>query len=209
MEMVGFYSSTTDLISRSASPTPALTQALVQEGEGRAFGGQVLVRHELTAGFFGWASYSIIRSERKDHPSSAWRLFDFDQTHVATVVASYELGAGFEIGARFRYSSGFPRTPVVGAINVPVPAYIQTRRDVYEPLFGRQNSIRIPPFLQLDVRVAKRFTFDQVKAEVYLDVQNVTNRSNAEDIVYDYNYTNRDYITGLPILPVAGARIEW
>jgi hypothetical protein len=63
--------------------------------------------------------------------------------------------------------------------------------------------------LQLDARIAKRFTFDRVKAEVYLDVQNVTNRSNAEDIVYNYNYTNRDYITGLPILPVAGARIEW
>jgi hypothetical protein len=118
------------------------------------------------------------------------------------VVASYELGAGFEIGARFRYSSGFPRTPVEGA-------FYLARRDVYEPVFGRQNSIRIPSFLQLDARIAKRFTFDQVKAEVYLDVQNVTNRSNAEDIVYNYNYTNRDYITGLPILPVAGARIEW
>lgn len=202
VEMVGFYSATTDLVSRSASATPLLAQALVQEGKGRAYGGQVLLRHELTAGFFGWASYSLIRSERKDHPDSAYRLFDFDQTHVATVVASYELGAGFEVGARFRYSSGFPRTPVVGA-------FYLSRRDVYEPVFGKQNSIRIPSFLQLDARVAKRFTFDQVKAEVYLDVQNITNRDNAEDIVYNFNYTNRNYITGLPILPVFGARIEW
>jgi TonB family protein len=202
LEMVGFYSATSNLVSRSAATTPLLAQALVQEGEGRAYGGQVLLRQELAAGFFGWASYSIIRSERKDHPGSAFRLFDFDQTHVATVVASYELGAGFEIGARFRYSSGFPRTPVAGA-------FYLSRRDIYEPVFGRQNSVRIPPFLQLDARVAKRFTFEQLKVEVYLDVQNVTNRENAEDIVYNFNYTNRDYITGLPILPVAGARIEW
>jgi TonB family protein len=202
LEMVGFYSVTSELVSRSTSPTPVLAEALVQEGEGRAFGGQVLLRHELAAGFFGWASYSIIRSERKDHPGSAWRLFDFDQTHVATVVASYELGAGFEVGARFRYSSGFPRTPVVGA-------FYLARRDIYEPMFGMQNSIRIPSFLQLDARVSKRFTFDSVKAEIYLDVQNVTNRSNAEDIVYNFNYTKKDYIAGLPLLPVFGGRLEW
>jgi TonB family protein len=202
LEMVGFYSSSSDLVSRSASPTPLLAQALVQEGSGRAYGGQVLLRHELSGGFFGWVSYSVIRSERRDHPDQAFRLFDFDQTHVATLVASYELGAGFELGARFRYSSGFPRTPVVGA-------FYLSRRDIYEPIFGRQNSIRIPSFVQLDVRAAKRFTFDQVKAEIYVDVQNVTDRNNAEDIVYNYNYTNRGYITGLPILPVAGARLEW
>jgi TonB family protein len=202
LEMVGFYSATSELVSRSASPTPLIAQSLVQEGKGRAYGGQVLLRHELAAGFFGWASYSVIRSERKDHPDAAFRLFDFDQTHVATLVASYEIGAGFEVGARFRYSSGFPRTPVVGA-------FYLARRDIYEPVFGRPNTIRIPSFLQLDARVAKRFTFEQVKAEVYLDVQNVTNRDNAEDIVYNFNYTNRGYITGLPILPVAGVRVEW
>ena len=115
LETVGFYSHSSDLVSRSELPTPPLAQALVQEEEGRAYGGQVLLRHELTKGFFGWASYSLIRSERRDHPDTPWRLFDFDQTHVATVVASYELGLGFEVGARVRYSSGFPRTPVINS----------------------------------------------------------------------------------------------
>ena len=118
------------------------------------------------------------------------------------MVASYELGAGFEVGARFRYATGFPRTPVVGA-------YRDVRRDLYEPVFGEQNSIRIPAFVQSDVRVAKRFTAPWGKAEVYLDVQNVTNRENPEEIVYNYNYTQKDYITGLPILPVLGGRVEW
>ena len=59
------------------------------------------------------------------------------------------------------------------------------------------------------MRVSKRFTFGTTKAEVYVDVQNVTNRRNPEDIVYNYNYTKQGYITGLPILPVLGARVEW
>jgi hypothetical protein len=202
IETVGFYSKSDDLVSRSELGIPLQAQALVQEKEGRAYGGQVLLRHELSKGFFGWASYSLIRSERKDHPDVGWRLFDFDQTHVATVVASYELGLGFEVGARFRYASGFPRTPVFAAFK-------GDRRDLYEPLFGKQNSIRIPDFVQADVRFSKRFTFGSVKAEAYVDVQNVTNRRNPEDIVYNYDYSQRGYITGLPILPVVGVRAEW
>jgi len=221
-EEVLFYSKSSDLVTRNASDTPQLSRALVQQGEGRAYGIQVLLRHELSGRFFGWVSYTLMRSERKDDCSELetqtdptgvmaahqacvpgqWRLFDFDQTHVATIVGSYDLGAGFEFGARFRYATGFPRTPVVGA-------FIGTRRDLYEPEFGAQNSIRIPAFVQLDARVSKRFKWSWGKAEIYLDVQNVTDRANPEEIVYDYSYTKKGYITGLPTLPVAGARFEW
>ena len=92
-------------MSRSALPTPPLAQALTQDGIGRTYGGQVLLRQELVKGFFGWVTYSLIRSERRDHPGSDWRLFDYDQTHVLGVLASYELGHGWEAGARFRYTT--------------------------------------------------------------------------------------------------------
>lgn len=203
VESVGFYAKSSDLVARSEAPTPLLAQALVQEGEGRAYGGQVLVRQELGSGFFGWISYSLIRSERKDHPDTPWRLFDYDQTHVATLVASYDLGKGWEVGTRVRYATGFPRTKVVGS-------FYDARRDVYEPVFStKQNGIRIPAFFQIDFRVAKRFEWKPVKLEVFVDVQNVMNRKNAEDIAYNYDYSNQANITGLPLLPVIGARAEW
>ncbi|HEX3849477.1 MAG TPA: TonB-dependent receptor [Polyangiaceae bacterium] len=202
LEEVLFYSASSDLVTRSEAPTPINAQALVQEGQGRAYGLQLLLRHELAGRFFGWVSYTLMRSERKDHDDLAWRLFDFDQTHVATVVGSYDLGAGFEFGARFRYATGFPRTPVIGAL-------VSGRRDLYEPIFGPQNSTRIPAFVQLDLRLAKRFTMSWGKAEIYLDVQNVTDRSNPEEVVYDYRYAQKSYITGLPTLPVLGARLEF
>ncbi len=44
--------------------------------------------------FFGWVSYTLMRSERQDHPGLDWRLFDYDQTHVFTALGSFDLGRG-------------------------------------------------------------------------------------------------------------------
>jgi hypothetical protein len=159
----------------------------------------VLVRRELVKGFFGWIAYTLLRSERLDTPGGSWRLFDFDQTHVLTALASYDLGKGFDIGARFRYATGYPRTPVIGA-------YYDSRRDLYEPVLGDRNSERIPDFWQVDVRVAKRWKIASTELEAYADVQNVTDRTNSEEIVYGADYSQRRFIRGLPILPVVGAR---
>ena len=60
----------------------------------------------------------------------------------------------------------------------------------------------------LDVRVSKSIKLGPSKLELYADVQNVTDRENAEELVYNQNYTERRNIRGLPILPVLGARWE-
>lgn len=201
-ETIGFYKRLYDLVSRSQLASPPVAQALVQEGVGRVMGGQVLLRQELVKGFFGWITYSLIKSERRDHPDLAYRLFDYDQTHVLGVLASYTLGRGWEAGARFRYTTGVPRTPVVGT-------FYNSRDDNYQPLFGAQNSIRIPAFYSLDLRVEKSISFQRYKLNVFLDVQNVTNRKNAEEIIYNYAYTKQAYITGLPTLAIGGVRFEF
>lgn len=200
-ETTAFYSHSDGLAVRNPSTAPLLGQTLIGAGQGRAYGAQFLIRRDLSNGFFGWIAYTLMRAERRDSGSSNWRLFDFDQTHVLTALASYELGAGFDVGVRFRYATGYPRTPVVGA-------YYDSRRNLYEPVLGTKNSIRIPDFAQLDVRVSKTFKVGGTKAEIYADVQNVTNRENAEELVYNQDYSQRRNIRGLPILPVVGARWE-
>jgi TonB family protein len=202
LETIGYYKRLYDLVARSELISPPVGQALVQTGIGSVYGGQVLLRQELAKGFFGWLTYSISRSERKDGPDTAWRLFDYDQTNVLAVLASYEITRGFQAGARFRYTTGAPRTPVIGA-------YFNTSAQVYEPIFGAQNSIRLPAFYALDVRVEKSFVYQRMKFNLFADVQNVTNRKNPEEIIYSANFSQHSYITGLPILPVVGARVEY
>jgi TonB family protein len=201
-ETTAFYSESDDLVVRSQSLSPLAGHALDQTGIGHSYGAQFLLRQQQVGHFFGWVSYSILHSERRDAPDIAWRLFDYDQTHIFTALGSYDLGAGFEVGARFRYATGYPRTPVIGS-------YFDATTQSYQPIFGLHNSIRIPPFVSVDVRFAKRFKILKTDAEAYLDVQNVTDHANPEEIVYNTSFTQRGYITGLPILPVLGLRWSW
>jgi hypothetical protein len=203
VETTAFYVGSDGLPVRSASSSPLEAQALVGEGVGRAFGAQILVRRQLAEGVFGWLSWSLSRSERRDHPGAPFRLSDYDQTHVLTALGSWELGRGFTVGARARLSSGFPRTPVAGA-------YYDARRDAWQPVFGATNGERIPAFFQVDLRASKSFALGPGEVlEVYLDLVNATNRRNPEEIVYARDYAHRAFLTGLPILPVLGARLAW
>ncbi len=199
LEATGFFTESSQLAVRSALAAPLRAQALVADGEGRAYGVQVLLRQALFRNFFGWLSYSLSRSERRAHSQAEWRPFDYDQTHALSLVASYTLPLGFELGARARISSGFVRTPVTGA-------YYDARRDRYEPLFGVQNSDRLPLFAQLDLRASKRFRVGVSELELSLEVQNVTNQQNAEEFVFDEAFARRAVIVGLPILPSIGVR---
>jgi TonB family protein len=202
VEATAFRVSSDDLAVRSPLPSPLLAQALVASGVGRARGVQLLVRANLGGRLFGWLTYTYSKSERAVAWGDPWYPYDFDQTHVLGAVASLDLGHGFEVGGRARYATGYPRTPVVGS-------YLDVKSGTYQPIFGALNSTRIPDFVQLDLRLSKRFALPHGALEAYLDVQNVTNRSNPEEIVYSPDYTQRRYVTGLPLLPVAGARYSW
>jgi TonB family protein len=202
LEATVFRAAQSGLAVRSPLAAPLLAQALVAEGEGRAYGTQFLLRQEITRGFFGWVTYTISRSERRDRPGAGFRPFDFDQSHVLTALASYDLGRGFEVGLRTRYATGLPRTPVASA-------YYDARGGAFQPLFGPANGARLPPFFQLDLRAAKRTRLGPGELETYLDLQNATMRENAEEIAYSPDYSQRKYVTGLPLLPVVGARWSW
>ena len=82
--------------------------------------------------------------------------------------------------------------------------------DRYEPLFGPQNSVRLPAYFELDLRVDRRFRLGQAAVlHLYLELDNVTFRKNAEEIVYDHLYSKKSYVTGVPPLALLGGRLEF
>ena len=108
VEMTAFLSESQDLVARSPAESPFLAQALEQTGIGRAYGTQFLLRQQQVGRFFGWVSYSILRSERKDEPNLGWRLFDYDQSHVFTALGSVRSGRGVRGRAALPLRDGVP-----------------------------------------------------------------------------------------------------
>lgn len=171
--------------------------------EGKAYGLETLIRYKPDARFFGWVAYTLSRSVLKDTPTEPERLAQFDQSHILTILGSYKLGRGWEIGGRFRLVSGSLTTPRAygffdenAGAQLPLTAF---------PPFGQ----RLPAFHQLDIRVDKVWNFRQWTLSAYLDVLNVYNAGNVEGVSYNYNYTRSSYATGLPILPSIGLRAEF
>jgi TonB dependent receptor len=119
---------------------------------------------------------------------------------VLTTVATQRLG-DWTFAARFRFATGVPRTPVTGA-------YLVVADNGYEPIFGVQNTTRVPSFWQLDLRIDRAFDLGAAKLVVYLEGLNVTDHANAEEIVYSTNFSRRGTIDGLPIVVTAGARVD-
>lgn len=179
-----------------------VTQGAYNSGSGFAYGAEWLLKYNPGGRFFGWVAYTLSRSERRQLPGDPLTLFRYDQTHILTVIGSYKLGRGWQLGARFRLVSGNLYTPTAyGAFDATAGSSLSVGTPQY--------SARLPLFEQLDLRVDKTWTFAAWKLTSYLDVQNVYNRANVEGVSYNYNSTKSTSVTGLPLLPSLGLRAEF
>jgi TonB family protein len=206
VDATGFYKTLDHLVSATDATIErdgrVVPERFNNEGEGRVYGLDLMVRHEFAHNFFGWVSYTLSRSERRGNGATDYRLFDTDQTHILTVLGTYRLPHNWEVGARWRLVSGNPTTPVEGGV-------FDSDADRYRPSVGAINSSRLPAFHQLDVRVDKRWIYDGWILNAYLDVQNAYNKKNSEEIAHNYDFSKKKQASGLPILTIVGLRAEF
>jgi TonB family protein len=180
-----------------------VVQGLGNTGTGVIYGAEGLLRYRADERFFGWISYTLSRSLRRDAPGMPLRIFEYDETHVLTVLGSYILGRGWEFGARFRLTSGYMYTPQQYGL-------YDENVGTYSPLLAYpQNGSRLPLFQALDLRVDKKWKFRWGSIGAYLDVRNVYNAANVAGFSYNYNSTLSSFVSDLPILPTLGVRVDF
>jgi TonB family protein len=172
-------------------------------GLGRMYGIELMLRYNQGGRFFGWLAYSLSRTERYDRTERRWALYDKDQPHNLQLVGSYRLPHEWQIGARVRFVSGNPETPIIGSIEDMDNGY-------FKPIPGKVNSSRIDPFFQADVRVDKKFIFDKWMLSCYLDVQNIFYYlyASPEFTVYNYDFSQKTNIS-FPFIPSLGVRADF
>ncbi|HEY0192456.1 MAG TPA: TonB-dependent receptor, partial [Kofleriaceae bacterium] len=201
LEAAGYARWLDDLVARDLAATPLLAQNLTQGGTGRVLGVQLTARLVDWHGVTGWLSYTLSRSTRKDADAQPERLFDHDQTHGLVAVAGWDRGP-WTVGGRVRLATGEPRTAVIGA-------FFDSRSGRFQPIRGDHNGVRLPTFFAIDVRAERRFAITTaVRGAVYLELQNLTDRANAEEIIYNADFSQQGHLTSLPLLAVGGLRVE-
>lgn len=193
-----FYKWSEDLIVDNPELDGLEDQFFINDGVGRAYGFELMLRHEPVGRFFGWISYTWSRSLRRDHPGDDWYPFDYDQPHIFSAQGGYKLPYDFELGAKIAYTSGNPTTPYsLGVYDID--------QDSYQGFStSATNSERLPPNWSVSVRIDKLFTFKAWQLDLYLDVINALHGQNPEFEQYNYDYTESYFIKGLPIIPSPG-----
>jgi len=171
-------------------------------GAGRAYGVEIFLRHNPSKIFSGWISYTLSKSEYYEHSGMDYRLSPWDQPHILTIVSLFKLPKNWDIGLRFRLVSGNPTTFIKGGV------YLSDYNS-YIPVYDKVNDERMPLFHQLDLRVDKKFIFDKWILSGYIDIQNVYNHRSIEGVIYNYDYTQREWLEGLPIIPSFGLKAEF
>ena len=168
-------------------------------GSGHTYGLELIARKNVGR-WTGWIAYTYGRSYRtnpaKDNVSHPYVL---DQPHSLTLIGSTALGKRWRIGGRMRYTTGNPYTPVAAA-------YLDASGDwvaVDGPLLSR----RLPDFFQLDLRVDRSWQGRWGTWNLYIDIQNIINRHNAEGLTYSDDYGKQSYTNGLPIFPSIGVEL--
>ena len=172
---------------------------LLNNGIGRSYGLEILIRREITAELYGWLAYTLSKSEILNNPGDQWRAFQFDQTHILNIILGWKPRPQWAFTTRLRLVSGNPYAPVdFSTFDADSGSFAATR--------GEVGDAREPLFFQLDVRAEHTWVWDWWKLSLYLDVQNVTNHTNEEFHVYDYRFREQGSIQGIPILPIFGLK---
>jgi TonB family protein len=198
-----FYKALDNLIVFNEAWTGGDQPIFVNDGAGRAYGLELIARHNPIGRFFGWVSYTLSKSERRDAPEDAWYPFDFDQTHIFSAQGGYDLPFDFGLSAQIQYTTGTPTTPFnAGIYDVDGDFYNGFR-------IGGYNDERQPPYFQTSFRVDKLWTYKRWQLQTYVDLLNAIRGVNAEFTTYAYDYSEYAYVRGLPFIPNLGLEAKF
>ncbi|MEM6395569.1 MAG: TonB-dependent receptor [Bacteroidota bacterium] len=141
------------------------SEEVIPEGEGRTYGLELLFQQKLSKNWYGILAYTFFYSEftnlAGEFLPSSW-----DNRHLLSFTGGYKLGRNWEFSLRYRLAGGAPFAPVdTEASEATYPELILDFDN-----FGRS---RLDVFSQLDIRIDKKWNFNTLALNVFLDIENV------------------------------------
>jgi hypothetical protein len=119
-----------------------------------------------------------------------------------TAVLSFRASSRWLFGAKWTYHSGSPYTPVIGNSETYPDGRVK-------PTYGEVNSRRLPAYHRLDLRADRRVERNTWAMNFYIEIINAYNRKNVSGYRYDPDYTERETVYQLPLIPSFGVQVEF
>lgn len=172
------------------------SEPIVSAGNGRTYGLELLYQQKFTGKFYGVAAVTFYKSEFTNLFDNDYKPAVWDNGTLISLLGGYKFGNNWEISSRYRYLEKAPYAPVDQVLTLQ--NYPAVFRD-YEQL----GSVRLDPLSQLDVRVDKKFNFQNLSLDVYLEVQNVLAQSSPSEPRYGLDRSeNGEVITPRSLVQV-------
>jgi hypothetical protein len=135
-------------------------------------------------------------------PNSREFIYDFDVTHLLSMVYGWRVSQEWQFGGRWFYRTAYPYTPIVGddGGQFKNPANNQI---FWNPTYSNNpysadytNSRRQIPYHRLDIRIDRFLSYEWGFMNLYLELINIYVRRNKQDENFD---TTRPYSRTNPL----------
>lgn len=173
-------------------------EAVVTNGKEETYGFEFFAQQKLSRRFYGILSYTYFHS-RYSGMDGILKPSSWDNRHLLSITAGYKLPRNWEIGLKFRYQGGAPYTPfdmTASQLN-----YLSQGTGIYQ--YSMLNTLRLNAFNSGDIRIDKKWNFQNWALNVYLDVTNWYGAGTPAYPQYTFrrNEGNTDFLTtdGQPV----------
>ena len=171
-------------------------EAVVDTGSGLSKGIEVLFQQKLSNNFYGILAYTLFSSEFSGIDNvrlpSVW-----DSGNLLTFTGGYKLPKNWEVSLRYRYAGATPFAPTDTAATLIT--YPQVIID-----YSRLGENNLSTFKQGDFRLDKKWNFEKLSFNFYIEIQNFLAQENPRPDEYTLARTDE----GMDILPKELVKIE-
>jgi len=141
---------------------------------------------------FGWVSYTYSSTKEsrgggKEIPSNT------DITNIVHLVANYKINPTFQMSSRIKHQTGYVYTPVD-------QVWYEANTDIYQPeeSLDMVNGARVPDTTSITVYGQNDYQYDTWKMILRYGVDEYQLTKSSPNFNYNYDYTTKEYVTGVP-----------
>ena len=153
------------------------------------------------SGITGWLNYSYLEAREKLNTESDYYPKSTDQRHTFNIFTKWDISNTWRLYIKYLYGSGYPHTPSI---------FDPVQQDFSE---GAKNSLYLPAYERLDIRLSKSFHYSWAKLNIFMEVINVFNHKNIVDYSRYWMTTDGETFKKpvylFPCLPNVGVNIKF